>query len=184
MCRRLTINFCRLQNYIHLLNEKCPLISSMSIIIMTLRIVVPLAEIEGQISAQYKAHTHARTHARTQALARYWNWNTETHILAYGWFLRPHHVAVHECMDLRIPRVRAKQNANCYRWSWFEARSKVCSAERQAKVRDKNKVKFGTYSKRISLCAVHWYVAKLWASRLLVLSLWTCLLRGGMRRAF
>ena len=26
----------------------------------------------------------------------------------------------------------------------------MCSAERQAKVRDKNKVKFGTYSKRIS----------------------------------
>ena len=78
----------------------------------------------------------------------------------------------------------------CYRWSWFEAISKVCSAERQAKVHDKNKVKFGTYSKRISfvcctlvrcvlytgtLCAVHWYVAKMWASRLLVLSLLPCL---------
>jgi len=69
MCRRLTINFCRLQNYIHFLNEMCPLISSMSIIIMTLRIVVPLAEIEGRISAQCKAHTHARTHARRRPRA-------------------------------------------------------------------------------------------------------------------
>ena len=94
---------------------------------------------------------YSRTHARTQAPARYWNWNTEKHIHAYGWFLRPHHGAVHECVDVRIPRVRAKQNANCYRWSWFEARSKVCSAERQAKVHFKNKVKFGTYSKRISV---------------------------------
>jgi len=38
----------------------------------------------------------------------------------------------------------------CYRWSWFEARSKICSAERQAKVRDKNEAKFGTSSKSIS----------------------------------
>lgn len=35
-----------------------------------------------------------------QALARYYNWNTETHIHAYGWFLRPHHGEVHECMDV------------------------------------------------------------------------------------
>ena len=39
----------------------------------------------------------------------------------------------------------------CYRWSWFEARSKICSAQRQAKLRGKNKVKFRTSSKRISL---------------------------------
>ena len=39
----------------------------------------------------------------------------------------------------------------CYRRSWFEARSKICSAERQAQVREKNKVKFRTSSKRISL---------------------------------
>jgi len=39
----------------------------------------------------------------------------------------------------------------CYRWSWFEARSKICSAERQANLRGKNKVKFRTSSQRISL---------------------------------
>ena len=37
----------------------------------------------------------------------------------------------------------------CYRWSWLEARSKICSAQRQAKFRAKNKVKFRTSSKRI-----------------------------------
>ena len=39
----------------------------------------------------------------------------------------------------------------CYRWSRFEARSKICSADRQAKIRGKNKVKLGTSSKRISV---------------------------------
>ena len=39
----------------------------------------------------------------------------------------------------------------CYRWSWFEARSKICSAERQAKICEKNKLKFGNSSKRVSL---------------------------------
>jgi len=39
----------------------------------------------------------------------------------------------------------------CYRSSWFEARSKICSAERQAKILEKNKVKFGNSSKIISL---------------------------------
>jgi len=38
----------------------------------------------------------------------------------------------------------------CYLWSWFEARSEVCSAERQAKAHDKNEVNFGTCSKKIS----------------------------------
>ena len=38
----------------------------------------------------------------------------------------------------------------CYRWSCFEAKSKICSAERQAKIREKNKVKFRTSSKIIS----------------------------------
>jgi len=39
----------------------------------------------------------------------------------------------------------------CYRWSWFEARSNICWAKRQEKLRGKNKVKFSTSSKRISL---------------------------------
>jgi hypothetical protein len=30
----------------------------------------------------------------------------------------------------------------CYRWSWFEIRSEICSAERRAKLRWKNKMKF------------------------------------------
>jgi hypothetical protein len=44
-----------------------------------------------------------------------------------------------------------KLTGSCYRWSWFEARSKICTAERQAKLRGKNEVKFRTSSKRISL---------------------------------
>jgi hypothetical protein len=73
----------------------------------------------------------------------------------------------------------------CYRWSWFEARSKICSAKRQAKVHEKNKVKiWGLTVKEFLLCAVHWYVVKVWASRLLVLSSWRHLSREGMRHDF
>jgi len=42
----------------------------------------------------------------------------------------------------------------------------------------------GLTVKGFLLCAVNWYVVKVWASRLLVLSLWPCLSREGMRRAF
>jgi len=71
-----------------------------------------------------------------------------------------------------------------YRWSWFEARSKVCSAERQAQVCDKNKIKFGTYSKRIFSYVLYASTLQTWASRLLVLSSWPCLSCEGMRCAF
>ena len=37
----------------------------------------------------------------------------------------------------------------CYRCSCFEVRSKICSVDKQAKIREKNKVKFGNSSKRI-----------------------------------
>jgi len=56
---------------------------------------------------------------------------------------------------MRLFRLTNRPNTflykGCYRWSWFEARSKICSAERQAKFRRKTKVKFRTSRKRISL---------------------------------
>jgi hypothetical protein len=49
---------------------------------------------------------------------------------------------------------------------------KICSTERQVKIRGKNKVKIRTSSKRISfVCSVIWYIVRVWTSRLRVLSL-------------
>jgi len=74
----------------------------------------------------------------------------------------------------------------CYRWSWFEVRSKICSTERQAKLRGTNKVKLRTSSKIISLVysTIYWYIMRVWIARFLVLCLGLCLSREGMRRAF
>ena len=37
---------------------------------------------------------------------------------------------------------------------------KICSPERQAKIRGKNNVKFRTSNKRNFLCAIYWYIAR------------------------
>ena len=52
----------------------------------------------------------------------------------------------------------------CYRWSWFEPRSEICSAERQANYIRKNKVQFRTPSKRIPLSIEH--IGTMWGCRL------------------
>jgi len=62
----------------------------------------------------------------------------------------------------------------CYHWSWFEARSKICLAERHAKIREKE----------FRLCTIHWYIVNVWTLRLLVLISWLCLSREGKRLAF
>jgi len=50
----------------------------------------------------------------------------------------------------------------------------LCSAERHAKIREKE----------FRLCTVHWYIVSVWTLRLLVLISWMCLSREGTRLAF
>jgi len=59
------------------------------------------------------------------------------------------------------------QDIYCYRWSWFEARSKICLAERHVKIREKE----------FRLCRIHWYIGSVWTLRLLVLISLLCLSR-------
>ena len=51
---------------------------------------------------------------------------------------------------------------------------KLCSAERHAKVREKE----------FCLYTIHWYVVSVWTLRFLVLISWLCLSREGRRLAF
>jgi len=49
------------------------------------------------------------------------------------------------------------------------------------KIHGKNRVKFRTSAKEFLLCAIYWYIVRVWTSRLLVLSLLLCLSHVGMR---
>ena len=60
--------------------------------------------------------------------------------------------------------------------------------ERQTEIRGKNNVRFGLRAKEFRLCTVQYstvqYIVRVWTARLLVLRLWLCLSREGMRHAF
>jgi len=109
---------------------------------------------------------HLYTLRHGNALSPYWGHNVnEFHLLEH---LVPTKVLWHSFAFLWC------KLKDCYRWSWFEARSKICSAERQARIREKE----------FRMCTIHWCIVSVWTLRLLISVSWLCLSREGRRLAF